>query len=186
MERPNPQSPETRAFQIRAAPEDGRVIKGYAVVFNAPADLGWCKEIIDPRAFEGVDLSDVRMLWSHDTARVLGRAGVNLELLVDDQGLLFRCSLPDTCDGNDAFELVTRGIVDQCSFGFWTSVEEWDDINGIRTVRKIKALMEITVCAWGAYPQTVVEAIAPAEEPSDTSDTPMMDLGLLADAYSMD
>lgn len=167
---------ETRTFQIRAAPEESRVITGYAVVFNAPANLGWCEEVIDPRAFEGVDLSDVRILWGHDTNRVLGRVGVNLQLAIDDSGVMFRCALPDTNDGEDAYTLVSTGIVDECSFAFSVDLEEWDETNQRRTIKKIRKLWEVTVCSWGAYPQTVVQAVEKNTGP---------DLGLLAEAYEL-
>ena len=175
--------PETRSFEVRSGDEGGRVIRGYAAVFDSPTNLGQFREVIDRRAFDGADLSDVRLLWSHDTARVLGRAGINLNLAVDDAGLMFRCELPDTTDGRDAYELIRSGIVDQCSFGFFIGREQWDEDGKTRTILQIKAMPEITICAWGAYPQTVVEPAAP-EADEDPPDMP--DLGLLAQAYELE
>jgi HK97 family phage prohead protease len=175
--------PEIRTFDIRSEPEGGRIIRGYAAVFDSPTNLGPFLEVIDRHAFDGANLSDVRLLWSHDTARVLGRAGINLSLAVDEAGLAFRCELPETNDGRDAYELIRSGIVDECSFGFFVGKEQWDEEGKTRTILQIKALPEITVCAWGAYPQTVVEPVEPAaEEPPPN--TP--DLGLLAQAYEME
>lgn len=45
-------------------------LSGYAVVFNSPSkDLGGFKEVVDPHAFDDVDLSDVYMVSNHDLAK---------------------------------------------------------------------------------------------------------------------
>lgn len=66
-------------------------LSGYAVVFNSPSkDLGGFKEVVDPHAFDDVDLSDVYMVSNHDFSQVLAstKAGT-LTLNVDDKGLQF-------------------------------------------------------------------------------------------------
>ena len=79
-------------------------LSGYAVVFNSPSkDLGGFKEVVDPHAFDDVDLSDVYMVSNHDFSQVLAstKAGT-LTLNVDDKGLQFEATLPDTTTANDA------------------------------------------------------------------------------------
>lgn len=45
---------------------------GYAVFFNVPrVDLGGLVEVVDPHAFDDVDLSDVYMVSNHDFVQVL-------------------------------------------------------------------------------------------------------------------
>ena len=173
---------QTRSFGIEN--EDGaRTIRGYAAVFNSPANLPWGKEVIDPRAFDGVDLSNVRLLVGHDKNRILGRAGKNVTLGVDELGLWFRADLPDTTDGEDTYKLIQAGIVDECSFEFWVDKEQYDETANTHTILKIRAVREITICGWGAYAATVVEAVPPAEEQPPEVEHIGPDLALLAESY---
>ncbi len=57
---------------------DEMKIEGYFVVFNSETELydGMYEEISD-KAFANIDLSDVRALADHDTAKVLGRTKSN-------------------------------------------------------------------------------------------------------------
>ena len=76
---------------------------GYALRFNTLSnDLGGFVETISPQALEDADLSDVRCLIDHDSSKVLGRTTSDtLKLNVDDEGLYFRCQLPDTSYSRD-------------------------------------------------------------------------------------
>lgn len=67
-------------------------IEGYALMFNQPSkDLGGFVEVIDPKALDGVDLSNVIMLDQHDYSKPLAsvKAGT-LQLDVDDKGFTSR------------------------------------------------------------------------------------------------
>ena len=150
---------EIRALQTLEKSEDN-VVEGYALKFNKESrDLGGFVETISPDALEGVDLTDVRCFLDHDSSKLLGRTSSGtLELTVDDIGLHFRCTLPNTSTGRDAMELVKRGDLNQCSFGFTVAKDKWTKTKDImqRSINKIGSLLEISLVSIPAYDDTDV------------------------------
>lgn len=150
---------EIRALQTLEKSEDN-VVEGYALKFNKESrDLGGFVETIAPDALDGVDLTDVRCFLNHDSTKLLGRTSSGtLELTVDDIGLHFRCTLPNTSTGRDAMELVKRGDLNQCSFGFTVAKDKWMKGQNImkRSINKIKSLLEISLVSIPAYDDTDV------------------------------
>lgn len=150
---------EIRALQTLEKSEDN-VVEGYALKFNKESrDLGGFVETISPDALEGVDLTDVRCFLNHDSTKLLGRTSSGtLELTVDDVGLHFRCTLPNTSTGRDAMELVKRGDLNQCSFGFTVAKDKWTKGKDImkRSINKIGSLLEISLVSIPAYDDTDV------------------------------
>lgn len=148
--------------EIRAA-GDGK-ITGYAAVFNQQSELlyGSFREVIKPGAFGGTLTNDVRALWNHDTAYVLGRntAGT-LALAEDERGLRVEITPPDTQWARDLMVSIKRGDISQMSFGFQVKKDSWsstqDDGTQVRTLEEIN-LHEVSVVTFPAYPQTTVTA----------------------------
>lgn len=111
-------------LEIRSTGElrsNGKTLHGYAAIFNSEANLGSFVEVIRHGAFrkslEGG--SNIRALWHHQTDALLGTTrGGTLKLREDAKGLAFELALPDTTHGRDLAELVRRGDVQGCSFGF--------------------------------------------------------------------
>lgn len=149
-------------LELRAQEGKPATILGHAALFNTKSVfLYGFREIIEPGAFAESLSGDIRALWQHDTAKVLGRTKADtLKLWEDDQGLAFELHPPDTQDGRDAVTLIERGDVDQMSFGFnvppggdtWAEDEDGIPLRKLRTV----SLMEISPVTWAAYPQTGV------------------------------
>lgn len=148
------------------------VIGGYAAVFNRLSmPLMGFREQIKPGAFAGGLDGDIRALWQHDTAVVLGRTkSGTLKLWEDKHGLAFELIPPDTQAGRDAMVLIGRGDVDQMSFGFVVprGGDTWDDDGDkemLRTLNKVE-LIEISPVTFPAYPDTtaIVRALESAPE----------------------
>ena len=150
---------EIRALNTVEKTEEN-IVEGYALKFNTESrNLGGFIETITPEALEGVDLSDVRCFLDHDSSKLLGRTSSGtLKLNVDETGLYFRCVLPNTSVGRDAMELVTRGDLNQCSFGFTVEQDKWAKGNDImmRSINKIGSLFEISLVSIPAYDDTDV------------------------------
>lgn len=150
---------EIRALQTLEKTEDN-VVEGYALKFNKESrNLGGFVETISPEALDGVDLTDVRCFMDHDSSKLLGRTSSGtLQLNVDNVGLHFRCVLPDTSNGRDAMELVKRGDLNQCSFGFTVAKDKWIKGQNImkRSINKIGSLLEISLVSIPAYDDTDV------------------------------
>lgn len=149
-------------LQTRETENDQMIIGGYFVVFNTWTELwdGYYEQV-SPKAFENVDLTDIRALINHNDGLVLGRTKSNtLTLRVDDKGLYGEIKVnPNDQDAVNLYERVKRGDVDQCSFGFQITEEEWEDTaEGYRsTITGIK-LFEVSVVTFPAYEDTSVSA----------------------------
>lgn len=155
---------EIRAMEtIKAVDDEKQIIEGYALKFNTLSnDLGGFVEEISPEALKDADLSDVRCYFNHDSSKVLGRTtSQTLELKVDDEGLYFRCQLPDTSYAKDLYTSIRRGDISQCSFGFLLdedgdTFEKRDDGLFKRTLNKIKSIWDVSVVSVPAYSDTNV------------------------------
>ena len=142
---------------------DEMKIEGYFVVFNTETEIwdGLFEEISD-KAFENIDLTDIRALADHDTAKVLGRTkSQTLKLSVDEKGLFGEITInKNDTEAVNLYERVKRGDIDQCSFGFSIlneTMEQRADGTTKWTITEIE-LFEISVVTFPAYADTSVEA----------------------------
>ena len=150
---------------------EGRVIEGYAIVFNAPSNVlcegyGSFIETIDRGALTEEKLRqwDIRALLEHNAERLLARwrQGVGtLQLSIDATGLRYRFQAPDTVDGNTAVELIRRGDIIGSSFAYLADERsvKWgkaEDGTPTRLVTDITYMEDISVVSRPAYDQTSV------------------------------
>ncbi len=159
------QEKETRnvSSEVRFAQEEG-IVEGYALLFDTQSDGLPFYETIERGALDGViERSDVFALLNHSIDRgVLARSnkGVgSLELSVDDTGLIYRFSLPDTAIGKELAENLRRGEIDQSSFGFTVEEDRWekrDDGIWSRRIIKINELFDVSPVYRAAYSATTV------------------------------
>ena len=98
---------ETRVIEIRATDPAGEqealILTGVPIVFDTPTTIndpaGQYIEVIQRGALDGADLSDVRLLYNHDTNRVpLARTPKTMELKTTPAGLEMKATLPNTQD----------------------------------------------------------------------------------------
>ena len=156
-----------RSFEItyRSKKDNNKkIIQGYAVVFDSWTDISswgeiW-KECIRKWAFtQSLKENSILALYNHDFNNVLARKDVNMKLVEDDKGLYFEIELPDTTQGNDLYELIDKGIVNQCSFSGYVRKNLWSEDNGGNVLREILEidLIEITITPIPAYEVTEAE-----------------------------
>lgn len=157
-----------RSFEItyrtKRDNDNKKIIQGYAVVFDSWTDINswgetW-KECIRKGAFtQSLKENSILALYNHDFNNVLARKDVNMKLVEDDKGLYFEIELPDTTQGNDLYELINKGIVNQCSFSGYVRKNLWSEDNGGNVLREILEidLIEITITPIPAYEVTEAE-----------------------------
>lgn len=148
--------------ELRFDESDGTIrLQGYAAVFNSfSEDLGGFREIIRPGAFAR-SLSgnpDVRLLINHDGMPLARTTSNTLRLYEDKRGLKVDANLDPT--DPDVMRLkpkMTRGDMDQMSFGFYTMKDSWRTENGqdIRELHDVD-LFDVSVVTFPAYPATEV------------------------------
>jgi len=144
------------------ANSDELIIDGYFALYENETELfEGSYEIITKGAFDNTLNNDIRALWNHDTQFVLGRnKSGTLELKTDDKGLFATVRLPNTQYARDLYELVSRGDVDQASFGFNILAEDLEELasGGYRWRINEIDLHEISVVTFPAYENTSVSA----------------------------
>lgn len=150
---------EIRIAEMRALDSEEMIIEGYAAVFNQETDLGWCKEVIDSKAFEQCDMKDCCLNYNHGQSKAIARTrNGSLELIVDSVGLKIRAKLIDTTEGIDIYKSVKAGLLDKMSFAFTVKEEKWDYDTDTRTITNIDKLYDVSIVDIPAYEGTSVFA----------------------------
>lgn len=144
-------------IEIRAA-EDGTPEEFHGVIpYNSQShDLGYFVEVVRPGAFrKTVQESDIRCVWYHQSALVLGRSRAGTLRFEDrDDGLHFYCKIPDRSYARDLEDLIQTGDVDGVSFQFRAIKDSWDwnqepVLRELLEVQLIEVSLGVT---WQAYP----------------------------------
>jgi HK97 family phage prohead protease len=152
---------------VRAGEENGRLVEGYGAVFDAGSKLiaedgKVFIEHVNRNAFNDV-LQDPRlnviMNLDHDDKKILARSkSGTLSLSVDDYGLKYSFTAPNTTRGNDTLEMIARGDYYESSFRFKVKPSDirWWREDGMlhREILKVSALRDCAIVVDGAYAGT--------------------------------
>ena len=138
--------------------EENRMVEGYASTFEAyplyEADGVTYYERIDPKAFEGADMSDVVFLKDH-VGTVLARTKNGLlDLSIDEHGLAVRADLTKTTAGREMIEEIEVGNYTQMSFAFTVGADHYDKETRTRVIDSFKKLYDVSAVAFPANPST--------------------------------
>ena len=174
---------ENREFAPHLADKEGRVVTGYAIVFNQRSRVLYDRtqrkcftEVIDPRAVTMAFLNeqDIKFNFNHDNDRLLGRSlygSGSLSFEVDEYGVRYTVELPNTTVGNDVLELIRRGDVFGCSFAFTYAKDgvrdEKKDGQNLRTVIKMDSIHDFSIVVDPAYLGTYVVSKRAFEDVAD-------------------
>jgi len=156
---------ERRSFEIRRTVDtETRQVRGYAALFDSMSeDFGGFREVIRPGSFtQALRSADVRLLWNHDTGRVLARSTAGtLRVQEDGLGLAIEADLGEQTFARDALISMERGDVSQMSFGFTLDKDgyEWTERDGvvIREIKRVRSLLEVSLVGFPAYAETTAE-----------------------------
>ena len=178
----------TTDLTTRSSDDNGMTVEGYAMLYDQPSVPMPFVEYIDRGALDNVDLSKVLLLYGHDLNSVLARSDAeNLQLRVDDKGLWFRATLPDTTLGRDTYTNVDNGNLKGCSVGFKIGDDKWlqgNDGNVIHHIRSFDQLIEISITPIPAYTETSVDVQRSLEAFMKGENKVEIDYDKLADAVA--
>ena len=145
-------------FRAEETEDNKMEIKGYAAVFNSPETYSYT-EVIDSRAFDETDMSDVVLRYNHnDTFMVLARTrNKSLSLNVDEKGLYMDATLQDDItEHKNIFNAIKSGLIDKQSFAFTIDEDSYDYDTDTRTILKIGKLYDVSVVDQPFYNATDV------------------------------
>lgn len=154
---------EKRTFEVRARGDESEnnemIVEGYAVVFESPQTYEYT-EVIDRNALNTTDMNDCVLRYNHsEEGFSLARTrNHSLELTVDDNGLYVRAKIIDTQHGRDLYKMIQEGLVDQMSFAFTVTREEWDDETKTRRILEIDKLYDVSAVDQPFYQDTSIFA----------------------------
>ena len=153
-----------QSFSISTGEKIGTVA-GYVAKFNElSVEMGTrretFREVLAPGCFRNLG-DDIKALFSHDDAKILGRTGNGtLRLRQDNVGLYAEIDLADVSHSRDLLAIVKRLDAPNCSFGFIMLEDRWDNTpqGKVRTVLGAQ-LLEVSVgVTWPAYKGASVSA----------------------------
>lgn len=151
-------------FETRNEEGKEKVIAGYFIRFNEETELykGVYEEISSTAIVNSLKGNDVRCLFNHDSAVVLGRTGNStLQLRADDVGLWGEVTInPNDKQANDIYARIERGDINACSFGFIPLDEEIENRSdgSVKFIVRDIDLKEVSCVTFPAYPQTSISA----------------------------
>ena len=159
---------EVRTAETEEASDNRKMVTGYASTFNEPYTLyendDWrFNEVVDARAFDNTDMSDVIMQYDHE-GRVFARMSNNtLTVIPDERGLLIEADLGGTELGRQLFEEIRGGYTNKMSFGFTVDGEEildTKDVDGkaltVRTITSVRKLYDVSAVSLPANDATSI------------------------------
>ena len=148
--------------------EERKIVTGYASTFDEPYTLyeddDWrFNEVVDSKAFDNTDMSDVIMQYDH-AGRVFARISNNtLTVTPDEKGLLIEADLGGTELGRQLFEEIRGGYTNKMSFGFTVDGEDYldtKDVDGkaltVRTITSVRKLYDVSAVSLPANDATSI------------------------------
>ena len=136
---------------------------GYATTFDVPYMLferNGVKyyEVIDSRALDDADMSDVIMQYDH-RGRVLARtSNGSLKLTTDAHGLMVDADLSMSSAARELHEDIHAQLVTRMSWGFKVREESYDNQTHTRTITKISKVYDVSAVSVPANDDTEISA----------------------------
>jgi HK97 family phage prohead protease len=157
---------ETRQFNVRnvelrdAGSGDSLTLEGYACVTDEPYEitdwLGSYTEVVRSGAFGKTlaEQADVRLLLNHDGLPLARTKSGTLRLAEDSTGLAVTADLePRSGLVNDIRSAMERGDLDEMSFAFQVTKQEWSPDYEQRDIQEVR-LFDVSVVTYPANPAT--------------------------------
>jgi HK97 family phage prohead protease len=151
-------------LEVRATPDGGATLEGYATVYNYAYDLGggpaaggFTEIIASGAAAKSAGEADVRLLVNHDGIPLARTKSGTMTLQSDDIGLRVSAQLdPSNPMAASLRSAMERGDMDQMSFAFKVIRDSWDAQYDVRTIHEVK-LYDVSVVTFPASGATVAK-----------------------------
>ncbi len=159
-----------KCTEFRAAEgSEEYVVEGYATTYDQAYTLYddgeyELREVVDPKAFDECDMSDVIMQYDHE-GRVFARnKNGTLSLASDEHGLRITARLGGTEIGRQLYQEIKGGYTDKMSFAFVVSNDkrEQEKVDGkvivTRRITGIRKLYDVSAVSMPANDTTSINA----------------------------
>lgn len=149
-------------LRIQAAPEEEEpnyIVEGYAstfepyLMFTDDEGVEYFEQI-EPRAFDGADLSDVVFRIDHEGPVYARTSAGTVELWTDEHGLGNRADLSKTQKARDLFEDIKVGNYPKMSFAFTVAKDHFDRATNTRIIDRIAKVFDVSPVSFPANPTT--------------------------------
>lgn len=152
-----------RHFEFRQQDEESKIVVGTPIVFDRSTvlyemDGVQYREIIDKRALDGVDLTDVVLNIDHEGKPAARTKNGTLILEIRDDGLHMMADLNKNQTGRELYEDIRNGFFDKMSFAFSIAENSYNKETRTNTITKIKRLYDVSAVTYPAYQQTSLNA----------------------------
>jgi len=151
-----------RSFDFEMESQENEMkVKGKPVVFNNTTviyefDGVQYKEIIDSKAFDGCDISDVVLNIDHEGKPAAKTKNGTLTLEVKSDGVYMEADLSKNETGRELFEDIQNRFYEAMSFAFTVAEESYDRLTRTRTILKIKKCFDVSAVTFPAYANTSI------------------------------
>lgn len=154
--------PCVQGVEVRMTQDGQPELFGYALKWDTEYRVGWFTERIARGALSDADMSDVRILFNHDPNMVIARTASGTATVgMDDTGMYYRASIPNSPFGLNLIESLKRGDITQSSWAF--SIREKGDkweyregVGDIRTITSVDTVYDASPVTYPANPDTSV------------------------------
>ena len=155
-------------FEHRELEDGVMMVQGMPVVFDQETVI-WeydgiqYKEIVDSRALDGADMSDVVFNIDHSGKPGAKTKNRTLGLFLKSDGLYMEADLSKNATGRELYEDIKNGFYDKMSFAFTVRESSYDKETKTRTILKIDKLYDVSAVTFPAYKETSLIARSWAE-----------------------
>lgn len=148
--------------QRNEAGDPSYIVRGYASTFEpytlfTDEDGNEYKEIIEPTAFGGADLTDVVFRVDHEGTVYARSSAGTLVVGIDDHGLFDEADLSKTAKARGLFEDIAAGNYPKQSFAFTVAEDEYDKKTRTRTIKRIAKVYDVSPVSFPANPTTELD-----------------------------
>lgn len=147
-------------LQIRSGDAGATTFEGYAAVTGVPTEindwLGSYQETVNRGAFSKTlsEQDDIRLLLNHDGTPMARTKSGTLALDEDRKGLHSKAELDDASPlVQEISSAMRRGDLDQMSFAFHATRQEWNADRSERQIDELK-LFDVSIVTFPAYDST--------------------------------